>query len=140
MLSIEIVDAAFATAFEEFLKKRGYEARQRERVCGEMPLKHQLELGTSLDSGHASENYLDRRPSVSAYQFYSGRDTVQSVVVSLIVVIISKSQHLFLEITSSPKGPLVEILPPNCAYNAFHERVRDRYIGNDCHLGHIGNS
>ena len=66
--------------------------------------------------------------------FCAGRDTAQSVVAPLIVVVIPKSQQLPLQVASSPKGHLVEKLPPDRRYEPFHEGLRERCIGHGLHF------
>ena len=72
--------------------------------------------------------------------FCAGRDTAQSVVAPLIVVVVPKSQQLPLQVASSPKGHGVEKVPPECPYEPFHEGVRERCIGHGLDFRDLDNS
>lgn len=106
-------------------------------MCGEIVLKRRYTDGKSLAVRSPTEAVWVGNFQCQLARLYGERDTIQGVVRSPIVVVILESHQLPLEVAKSPKGHLVEILPPDRPDESFHERVRDRYVGHGLNLRHI---
>lgn len=62
------------------------------------------------------------------------------MVAPLTVVVVLKTQQPPLQVASSPKGHLVEKLPPDRRYEPFHDGLREPCIGHGLHFRDLDNS